>query len=249
MTQPQNVCLHRTRHVDPAHQPRLLDLFSGEGGAALGYQQAGFQVDGVDLRTSVGRHYPAAFHHGDALAYAAEHWSEYDVIHASPPCQRYTHGNVAGQQAARHPDLIGPTRDLLSGLPLLWVIENVPRSPLIEPVILCGTMFGLTATDDDGTTLHLRRHRHFELHGFTVTPPPCRHEGVQQWAGAYGGARRDKAEARHVRHGGYVPARHVQEQLLGVPEGLMTGHGLTQSIPPAYSRFLGVHLRAHLECR
>jgi DNA (cytosine-5)-methyltransferase 1 len=31
-------------------KPRLLDLFCGAGGAARGYQRAGFRVTGVDIK-------------------------------------------------------------------------------------------------------------------------------------------------------------------------------------------------------
>jgi DNA (cytosine-5)-methyltransferase 1 len=108
--------------------PRLLDLFCGEGGAALGYLRAGWEVTGVDNRASCGRHYPGTFVHGDALAYLVGEGHRFDAIHASPPCQRFTHGNVAGQQAQAHPDLVTPTRRLLGAYQVPWVIENVPRA-------------------------------------------------------------------------------------------------------------------------
>lgn len=220
---------------------RLLDLFCGEGGAAAGYLAAGWDVVGVDNRARVGKRYPGRFIHGDALEHLFHHGDEFDAIHASPPCQRFTHGNVAGNQADRHPDLITPTRamlDELTGRP--WVIENVPRSPLRHPLVLCGSMFGLTTTDEDGTPLVLRRHRWFESNMPLTAPGPCRHVRGEQVAGSYGGARRDKDEARKIRKGGYVPAREVQERLLGIT--WMTGHGLTQAVPPAYTQWVGRQL-------
>lgn len=222
---------------------RLLDLFCGQGGAAVGYHRAGFDVTGVDIEGRSARHYPFTFHQGDAIEYVKEHGHEFDAIHASPPCQRYSHGTVAGH-AHKHPDLIGPTRDALvaSGLP--YMIENVPRAPLLTPMVLCGTQFGLTATDDDGTLLHLRRHRLFESNVMLVPPGPCRHPVGVQWAGSYGGARRDRHEARHVRRGGYVPSKSVQERLLGID--WMTQSGLHQSIPPAYTEHVGRLLLDHL---
>jgi hypothetical protein len=66
-------------------RPRLLDLYCGQGGAAAGYQTAGFDVTGVDIADHSTR-YPGTFIHGDALAYLAQHGHEYDAIHASPPC-------------------------------------------------------------------------------------------------------------------------------------------------------------------
>ena len=206
--------------------------------------QDGWNVTGVYNRSISRRNYTGRFIHGEPLRDLVDHGPEYDAIHASPPCQRFTHGNAAGDQASKHPDLIAPTRLLLGWLDVPWVIENVPRAPLRDPITLCGTMFDLVAIDDDGTLLHLRRHRLFELSGFHCSPPgPCQHAGVQQWAGAYGGARRDKVEARTVRKGGYVPSRRLQEEsLLGVPRGMMTAHGLTQAVPPAYTHHLGLRV-------
>jgi DNA (cytosine-5)-methyltransferase 1 len=140
-------------------KPRLLDLFCCEGGAGTGYHRAGFDVTGVDVDRARGKWYPYQFVHADALAYLAEHGHEYDAIHASPPCQRYSQA-TAGAPTARdaHADLLPPTLDLLGRLELPWVVENVPGAPMPTTLILCGSMFDLTATDDDGSQLRLQRH-------------------------------------------------------------------------------------------
>ena len=181
---------------------------------------------------------------GDAIAFIREHGHEFDFIHASPPCQRYSHGTVAGH-AHKHPDLIGPTREAILATGKPYVIENVSRAPLQDPLVLCGTMFDLTAVDDDGVLLRLQRHRLFESNINLVAPRPCAHPRDAQWAGSYGGARRDKAEARHVRHGGYVPSKAKQQELLGIdwmPEGRMY-----QAIPPAYTAWIGMQMLIALE--
>lgn len=67
---------------------RLLDLFSGAGGSARGYQDAGFHVTGVDIRNQP-RYVGDDFIKGDALEYLANNYWKYDAIHASPPCQSY----------------------------------------------------------------------------------------------------------------------------------------------------------------
>src|SRR5690349_9261496 len=174
-------------------RPVLLDLCCGEGGAGEGYRRAGWEVIGVDTRDMAAR-YPCRFVRGDALE-VFDHWRDrVDAVHTSPPCQRWTHGNAAND-VGHHPDLIAAHREALESTGLPYVIENVPRAPLRSPIVLCGTMFGLTAEDDDGTKLYLRRHRQFESNRPLTAPRQCRHPRGVQWAGAYGGARRDKHDA------------------------------------------------------
>ena len=46
---------------------RLLDLFCGAGGSAVGYHRAGFEVVGVDHLPQ--KNYPFEFHLADAMTY------------------------------------------------------------------------------------------------------------------------------------------------------------------------------------
>lgn len=229
-------------------RPRLLDLFSGEGGAGWGYHLAGFRVFGVDNSAKRLRTYPFPSHEGDAIEYLLEHGHEYDAVHASPPCTGYTRGTAAvPDRMERYDRLIGATREALEIVGKPYIIENVAdaRSELRDPVMLCGRMFGLGAIDEDGTPLVLDRHRLFEAGNGVWLPsiPHQKHDRSVQVAGAYSGARRDKAEARYVRKGGYVPkSLDVLRQLLGTP--WMTEEGCFLSIPPAYSAWLGRHLLA-----
>jgi DNA (cytosine-5)-methyltransferase 1 len=223
-------------------RPRLLDLCACEGGATAGYQAAGWHVTAVDLDEAALRRNPADDTYlADALAFLAGRGHEYDAIHSSFPCQRWT-ANGANPAAERWPDLITPGRELLNATGRPWVMENVPKAPLRPDLILCGTQFDLAAVDTDGTLLHLRRHRVFESNVPLLAPGPCRHPHGVQWAGVYGGARKDKTEAREVRKGGYVPpSASVQSALLGgVP--WMTGKGRRECIPPAYSEHIGAQL-------
>lgn len=229
---------------------RALDLFACEGGVTRGLQAAGFDVTAVDSDWNRLKRNPAGTRVcGDAIQFAERHGHAFDLIWASPPCQDYTAGTRAIRAqggSTGFPRLIAATRDALMGTGRPWAIENVTgaKAELINPMTLCGTMFYLTATDDDGTLLHLQRHRLIESN-LPLTPPgPCRHEGVKQWAGVYGGARRDKTEAREVRHGGYVPPSYdVQAQLVGLPGTGMTVKGLQECVPPQYAEHVARQVR------
>ena len=120
------------------NRPRLLDLFSGAGGAAVGYHRAGFDVVGVDIEPQP--HYPFEFHQADAMTFPS---SGFDAIHASPPCQAFSIAAKYKGTAGRHKDLLTPTRTRLQAAGLPWVIENVPGAPMRADYLLCGCMFGL----------------------------------------------------------------------------------------------------------
>lgn len=216
-------------------KPRLLDLFCGQGGAAMGYHRAGFEVVGVDIRPQP--RYPFEFHQSDALDFPLD---GFNVIHASPPCQGYSITRHATKR--EYPMLIEPVRAALvaSGRP--YVIENVVGAPLLDPITLCGTMFAAQARDTDGTLLYLKRHRLFESNVPLTTPGPCMcrendKSGIV-CAGVYGGgsSRRSTME----RRGGYTPSVTVRRHLIGA--SWMCIKGLSQSIPPSYTEWIGTQL-------
>ena len=142
---------------------RALDLFCCAGGAAKGLDQAGFEVVGVDIKPQP--RYPFEFHQADALAFPTE---GFDFIWASPPCQAHT-SMKSMHNAKPHLDLIPETRAKLQASGIPYVIENVVGAPLIDPFMLCGTMFGLGVEDAE-----LRRHRIFES-SFPILAPKCQH--------------------------------------------------------------------------
>ncbi len=244
-------------------KPRLLDLFCGAGGAAVGYARAGFEVVGVDIKPQP--RYPFEFHQGDALTYPLD---GFDAIHASPPCQAFT-ALRSMWNARDHADLVDATRQRLAESGLPYVIENVPGAPLREPIMLCGSMFGL------GTgAAELRRHRLFELFGFAVLTPRCQHYTRDLVIGVYGGHGRDRrrtvgvygdgngrdyrrdplrpntvgvwgsAGGRSVRDGTQQFSTAERAEAMGID--WMTGDQLSQAIPPAYTYYIGCRLMAFL---
>lgn len=221
---------------------KLLDLFCCEGGAAVGYARAGWDVTGIDLEPRFARRYPYTFHAADALEYVTAHGHEYDAIHASPPCQGYTRGNAG--RVTKWPKLIPQVRDALEATGKPYIIENVKDAgpEMRDPIGLCGCMFNLSTIDTDGVRIHLQRLRLFESNLPIAPPRPCDHSAHEWVAGAYGGARRDKYEAKYVRKGGYVPPdKNVVKALLGIDHN-MTWNGLFECIPPAYTEWLGKQL-------
>lgn len=120
---------------------KALDLFCGAGGATKGLQRAGFHVTGVDISPQP-RYCGDIFSQADAMEFPL---GGYDFIWASPPCQRYTAGAKKWGTQDGHPDLIAPIRSRLLANGVPFVIENVEtaRPWLVDPVMLCGTQFGL----------------------------------------------------------------------------------------------------------
>jgi DNA (cytosine-5)-methyltransferase 1 len=188
----------------------------------MGYHLAGFDVVGVDVKAQP--RYPFAFVQSDALEYVAEHGREFDAIHASPPCQ--AHSNAQKIRGNDHPDLVAPTRAALSVTGRPWIIENVLGAPLINPTLLCGTMFGL----------NVYRHRLFET-SFPV--PLILHPAHHAQPVKMG--RRVKAGDVIQVVGNFTDVAYARAAM-GID--WMTRDGLSQAIPPAYTEFLGRQLLA-----
>lgn len=209
-------------------RPRLLDLFCCQGGAAMGYHQAGFEVVGVDMNPQP--RYPFAFHQGDALEYLAEHGDEFDAVHASPPCQDWTSlAAFTGGNGSGH--LLAETREALRKLTVPWAIENVPGAAMRVDLMLCGGMF----------RLRTYRHRWFEF-GDPMFPPHLEHPPHRIPTDDH--KRRTGWEAgMHTTVTGNVTL-DIASEALGID--WMDVEGLPQAIPPAYTRVVGAHLLEQL---
>lgn len=218
-------------------KPRLLDLFCGAGGASVGYGLAGFEVVGVDINPQP--NYPFEFHQLDALELMApgvlHNWNWYgrgfDAIHASPPCQRFSSMQKRWHREDDHPDFIGPIRERLEATRLPYVIENVVGSPLLDPVQLCGSMFNLGVYLGE-EYLQLRRHRLFETN-FPLIVPKCNHRG--RAVGVYG-----HPGGRSTRDG--IQFAQAKDWKEAMECAWMTTKELTESIPPAYTEWIGRQL-------
>lgn len=199
---------------------RLLDLFCGAGGAAMGYHRAGFEVVGVDIKPQ--KHYPFEFHQADAMTYPLD---GFDVIHASPPCQAYIRSGTVTKEG--RPKLIAPIRERLKET-RIWIIENVPGAPMRGDFLMCGSMFGLP----------IRRHRYFEAFKPMLILAACNHAGYI--TGVYG-----HPHGREGANAGMLPG-DLKTWSKAMEIDWMTAEEITQAIPPAYTEFIGRQLMEHI---
>ena len=204
----------------------MLDLFCCQGGASAGYVAAGFEVTGVDRDPQA--RYPFEFVQADALRYLEEHGSEFDFIHASPPCQSYTKAQrIRGNS---HPELIKSVRWLLNTSGKPWVIENVPGSErdMGEHITLCGAFFGL----------HTYRHRLFEAGGGWSLDAPAHLAHTRDVVKM--GRPLSEGDWYHAV-GNFSGVGYVKNDL-NVP--WMNRDGIRECIPPVYAEYVGTQFLA-----
>ena len=216
-------------------KPKLLDCYCCEGGAAKGYNDAGFEVVGIDIVDRV--NYPYQFIKGDVLELLKdkELVEQFDVIHASPPCQHYSRLKYLNDDIEawekKHVDLINPTRELLCKIGKPYVIENVVGAPLICPIKLSGSQF---------KGMYTQRPRLFESNVFIQRPiEPVKKLGTSRLGTI--------SETGAVSICGRQPLQGLNEEqtklyymiALGGDCQWMSLEGLTQCIPPCYTEFIG----------
>jgi DNA (cytosine-5)-methyltransferase 1 len=221
-----------------AARPRLLDLFCGAGGAAMGYYRAGFEVVGVDIKPQP--HYPFEFHQGDALTWPLE---GFDAIHASPPCQFWTQMAASWRNQGfdgGHVDLLTPTLELLRPLNLPWVVENVvgARRGMRASLMLHGGMFGL----------RVHRPRLFESNILMLAPmAPVTREPVGVYDTRPRGLTHHRTRSdRNGKKSEMRIARTLEEAQEAMGMDWADWHGTKEAIPPAYTEWIGHQLIARL---
>lgn len=207
---------------------RLLDLFCGAGGAAMGYYQAGFdEIVGIDIKPQL--RYPFDFIQGDALNPPVD-FNDFDLIHASPPCQKFSSARTINLDI-EYPDLLTPCSEMLRAAQRPFVIENVMRAPIRCSVMLCGTMFGLK----------LLRHRKFEISpNILILTPLCKHEGTV--------TNGDYACVVSGGGGGMLAFTYSRKEQCAKAMGIdwMSRKEMTQAIPPVYTEFIGKEILRHV---
>lgn len=194
----------------------------------MGYHQAGFEVIGVDIEPQP--NYPFEFHQSDAIEFIEKHGRDFDAIHASPPCQRYSKAKALATKG-KYKKLIEPTREALIKSGKHYIIENVPGAPLINPTLLCGTMFGY----------NLYRHRYFET-SFNLPLIGHPSHGLKQDKGGGKNRKRDVVLVwGKAQYKGYLKRARKAMAI-----DWMNELEIAEAIPPYYTKWIGEHLMNQL---
>jgi DNA (cytosine-5)-methyltransferase 1 len=204
-----------------------MDTFCCAGGVGFGYYQAGFIPVGVDIEQQ--DNYPFLFVQMDAIEAIEQFVDCFDAIHASPPCQEYSVTKTLHDN--KYPDLLVPTRNALKASGKPYIMENVPGSPMLDYVKLRGDMFGLRTL----------RVRYFESNCLLIVPSYPKKKGTTSGNGK---------KYSSFDDGYYVTVTgnnfRFTDGKVAMDIFWMTKRELTQSIPPAYSEFLGLQLMRYV---
>ena len=214
--------------------------------AGDGYAAAGFEPTGVDI--VIRASYPYEFVWGNALGILKDRRfvEQFDLIHASPPCQAHTrakHLRAAQGGHSRHGDLLSPTLALLRTYDIPWVVENVVGAPGMEDAAIeCGSAYGLK----------VRRHRLF-LASFPLVDSGCQHAEQGKPVGVYhvmGDTCKGvcKKTGKLVIGGSTASTVEEGREAMGVTRDISWDE-LKEGFPPAYTKHVGEQARACIEQR
>lgn len=221
---------------------KLLDLCCKAGGAAIGYCQAAaelgieIEITGVDIEAQP--NYPFKFIQADAVEFMRENHKNFTHFHASPPCQAHSCSTQQYRNKSKEYNcIIEPIRHLMEITTRPGIIENVRNAPIYPDVVLRGDMFGLK----------VQRVRHFELvNWWMMNPVMPRLKGTVvngDFVTVFGKAAWNKTKSSDFK----IPTwqkktiRDTWSFAMGI-EHFMTDIELSESIPPAYSKYIGVEL-------
>ncbi len=195
----------------------------------MGYHLAGFDVVGVDIAPQP--RYPFTFAQADALEFLEEFGHEFDVIHASPPCQGYSHLTPKSSKWS-HEKMIPAVRELCKASGKPYIIENVAgaRKELESPAMLCGSMFGLRT----------QRHRFFETSFPLEAPTKCDHSEIPLLVTTASKA------SRELRFKLGMKPKSVKNAPAAYGIDWMGFAELKEAIPPAYTKYIGETLKGIL---
>jgi DNA (cytosine-5)-methyltransferase 1 len=209
---------------------RMLDLYCGEGLAAWGYWRSGrfHTIVGIDNNPIMRSRYSFDFLCGDALALDYEFLSQFDFVHASPPCQAYS---KMTPDRSKHPRLIAATHLMLVAAGKPYVIENVEGSgqELKPNLRLYGRDVGL----------NMDRPRYFHISGL----PGDHQMSIDEKINLSTGAKVNVSSAVHI-HGGQYVSRDKLIEVFGLDtiplarRRLLTRDGIEQGIPPAFTQLI-----------
>lgn len=186
----------------------------------MGLYRAGFEVEGWDIRQ--GLSYPFRRHIGDALN---AHLEGFDFVWTSPPCQAHSALRHCRKEKRDYECFIDRTREKLIRWGGLYIIENVPGAPLVNPVQCCGSSFAL----------RVRRHRLFESN-VPLVGSICDHktQGSPMDVSGTGG---NRVNRRENDHGGNCNKPHnIREAQDAIGINWMCRSEIAQAIPPRLQR-------------
>jgi len=206
-------------------KPVLLDLFACSGIGGDGYKSAGFDIISVDIEDQPNN--PHNFNRMDWLEGLKKFADIADVIHASPPCQGYS--RTKSLHSIKYETLVDVVRAELQRIGKPYVMENVQGAPLMNAIWLDGIMFGLKVV----------RKRLFESNVLLFMPGKGHKKGS---VGAKNCTRKD-FNGYYIVGGHQMGTLEEWKMAMGVLPGRnVTREELAESIPPAYTEYIGRQL-------